>query len=86
MELISYKKNVEQGRAKVFSIGGGSIAFENDVIKNPERIYKLDTFSSIAAYCEEKKNILENIAKSYYSDGRITKEVYQAIISYILQK
>lgn len=54
MELISYKKNVEQGRAKVFSIGGGSIAFENDVIKNPERIYQLDSFSSIAKYCEEK--------------------------------
>ena len=54
MELISYKKNVEQERAKVFSIGGGSIAFENDVLKNPERVYKLDKFSAIAKYCAEK--------------------------------
>ena len=53
MELISYKKNVEQERVKVFSIGGGSIAFENDDVRNPEKIYKLDRFSSIAKYCEE---------------------------------
>ena len=54
MELISYKKNVEQERIKVFSIGGGSIAFENDVVRKSEKIYKLDKFSSIAKYCEEK--------------------------------
>lgn len=41
-------------RAKVFSIGGGSIAFENDALKNPDRVYKLDKFSAIAKYCEEK--------------------------------
>ena len=54
MELISYKENIEQEKAKVFSIGGGSIAFEHDVIHTPERIYKLDSFSSIAKYCEKK--------------------------------
>ncbi|MBQ2897251.1 MAG: L-serine ammonia-lyase [Clostridia bacterium] len=54
MELISYKKNIEQDRIRVFSIGGGSIAFENDVYETPERIYKLDKFTSIASYCEEK--------------------------------
>lgn len=54
MELISYMKNVEQERVKVFSIGGGSIAFENDDVRNPEKIYKLDKFNSIAKYCEEK--------------------------------
>ena len=54
MELISYKENIEQERVKVFSIGGGSIVFENDVAKNPERIYNQSSFSSIAKYCEEK--------------------------------
>ena len=54
MELISYKNNVEQERVKVFSIGGGSIAFENDVVRNPKRIYRLDKFSAIAKYCEEQ--------------------------------
>ena len=32
MELISYKKNEEQERKRVFSIGGGSIEFENAVV------------------------------------------------------
>ena len=72
MELISYMKNVEQERVKVFSIGGGSIAFENDVIKNPERIYQLDSFSSIAKYCEEKniklwEYAIENEDKDFVS-------------------
>ena len=72
MELISYKENVEQERVKVFSIGGGSIAFENDVVRNPERIYNLDSFSSIAKYCEEKnirlwQYVIENEDKDFSS-------------------
>ena len=54
MELISYKKDIEQERVRVFSIGGGSIAFENDVLTKPKRVYKLDKFSDISKYCEEK--------------------------------
>lgn len=54
MELISYKKNEELEKVKVFSIGGGSIVFEGDVITEPERIYKLNRFSDIAKYCEDK--------------------------------
>lgn len=54
MELIAYSGNKELSREKVFSIGGGSIAFENDVITPPERIYKLNKFSDISHYCEEK--------------------------------
>ena len=53
MELIAYKDDVEIERVKVFSIGGGSIAFENDVVEKPERIYKLDKFSTISRYCEQ---------------------------------
>ncbi len=54
MELIAYKNGEQQERVRVFSVGGGSIAFENDVIRKPKRIYRLDSFSSIATYCEEK--------------------------------
>lgn len=54
MELISYKGSEEIERTRVFSIGGGSIVFENDSADKPERIYNLDKFSSIAKYCEEK--------------------------------
>jgi len=54
MELISYKQDIEQESVKVFSIGGGSIAFEGDVVTEPERIYKLSSFSEIAKYCADK--------------------------------
>ena len=54
MELISYSGNTELERIKVFSIGGGSIAFENKAAETPAKIYKLNKFSSIAEYCKEK--------------------------------
>ena len=54
MELISYLGNKELDRTKVFSIGGGSIAFENDITEKPKKIYSLDKFGNIADYCEKK--------------------------------
>ena len=53
MELISYKKNVEQERVKVFSIGGGYIEFENMSPEKLENVYPHDKFTDIANYCEE---------------------------------
>ena len=55
MELVSYKDNVELERIRVFSIGGGSIVFENDTNCKPEKIYPLYKFSAISEYCENKK-------------------------------
>ncbi len=54
MELIAYKNGIEKEKVKVFSVGGGSIAFEGDVITEPERIYKQSSFSEIAKYCADK--------------------------------
>lgn len=54
MLLISYNGNTELDRARVLSLGGGSIAFENDTAKDIKRIYKLDKFSDIAEFCERK--------------------------------
>ncbi len=54
MELIAYKENTELDRTRVFSIGGGSIAFEDDIVKKPEKIYSLDKFIDIADYCEKR--------------------------------
>ena len=54
MELIAYKGNLETERVKVFSVGGGSIVFENETLQKCEQVYKLDKFSDIARYCEDK--------------------------------
>lgn len=70
MELISYKKNATLEQVRVFSIGGGSIIFENDVYEIPEKVYSLDKFSLILKYCEEKnirlwQYALENENKNF---------------------
>ena len=54
MELIAYKGNSELKRHRVFSVGGGSIKFENDNSANPGKTYPHNRFSLIAGYCEEK--------------------------------
>ncbi len=69
MELIAYKNDIETGRVKVFSVGGGRIVFENDIASKPKRIYKLDRFSDIAKYCEEKNIRVWQYAVENEDDG-----------------
>lgn len=52
LELIAYKGDEQVDKVKVFSVGGGSIAFEDYPVMPPEKIYKLNKFSDIADYCE----------------------------------
>ncbi len=54
MELIALKDRKEIARKRVFSIGGGSIVFENEEFISPRKIYSLYRFEDVAAYCEEK--------------------------------
>jgi len=54
MELIARKNGNEIGRARVLSVGGGSIVFENEEVENPEKKYKLSKFTDIADYCKNK--------------------------------
>ncbi len=72
IELVSYKDNVVIERVRVFSIGGGSIVFENDAVRKPEKVYELDKFSAISKYCENKnirlwQYALENEDKDFLS-------------------
>ena len=54
MDIISYKNGKETNRVRVLSVGGGSVVFENYPVIKPEKIYNLNKFSDIAAYCESK--------------------------------
>ncbi len=54
MLLISYNGNKVLDKARVFSIGGGSIAFENDIVQKPKPVYELCKFSDIANHCERE--------------------------------
>jgi len=52
--LIAYKNDVEIDKARIFSIGGGSIVFENSIYEKPKNVYQLHKFSDIAKYCKSK--------------------------------
>ena len=54
MELCAYKGDSLIDRARVMSVGGGSIAFEGGSIVKPSRIYECSSFSEIADYCKRQ--------------------------------
>ncbi len=71
MELIAYKNGRETDRVKVFSVGGGSIEFENMPSQKPVTLYKHKSFNEIAGYCREKQirlweYVLENENSEFY--------------------
>ena len=52
MDIIGFKSEKEVARARVMSIGGGSILFENESLKQTPDLYREHTFSDVAAYCK----------------------------------
>ena len=56
LDLIAYKNGKAICKNRVLSVGGGSIVFENQVVKTPTKIYNLSKFNDISGYCK-KKNI-----------------------------
>jgi len=81
MELVSLKAGKELERIRVFSVGGGSIAFENDTLKAPEKVYSHYKFEDIAAYCNEKSVRLWQYALECEKDGFIhyMHDIWQAM-------
>lgn len=69
MELIAYAEGSELCRKKVFSLGGGSIKFENGFMQKPKRIYSLDKFSDIAEHCRKNSLRLYQYAAETEGDG-----------------
>ena len=53
MDLIALRGDCEIGRARVMSVGGGSIVIEGCDDAKPPLIYRHDHFEDIAAYCKE---------------------------------
>lgn len=54
MDLVAYCGEEACGRARVFSVGGGSILFEGDATVDLPHIYPHALFEEIAAYCRKK--------------------------------
>ena len=52
LELIAYVNGEESDRARVFSVGGGSIVFESEEVLESENIYSETHFEEVAAICK----------------------------------
>lgn len=53
MDLFAYKGDVEIGKLRVMSVGGGEICFEGTPLAVPPDVYEMASFEHIAAYCRK---------------------------------
>ena len=67
MLLIALRDGQEISRARVCSVGGGSILFENAPAEQRKRIYPHSKFSDIAAYCDSRSIRLWEYVEEYES-------------------
>ena len=54
IDFIAYKNDIELGKKRYYSIGGGEIREEGNESLVPPEIYKENNFSEIAKYCKSK--------------------------------
>lgn len=52
IDFTAFKNNIELGRKRYYSIGGGEIRADGDTVLEPEEIYSHKNFTEIAAYCK----------------------------------
>lgn len=70
MDIVAYKGEKELGKARVLSVGGGSVESEQITVLKSKAVYKFRTFSDIFAYCREKdirlwEYVLENESEDF---------------------
>lgn len=81
MDLIAFYQEAELGRNRVQSVGGGSIVFENEVIKSPKRVYRLSQFADICELCKTRhiklwEYVLENEEETF---SEYMKTIWEAM-------
>ena len=87
MELCAYHGNMLLEKAHVYSVGGGSILFDDDTQNTPSRIYPLSTFRDIADDCKAHGQRLWEYALSVEGDALYTymEEVWEAMKASVLR-
>ncbi len=71
MEILALKDDEIIDKARIYSVGGGSIEFEGEPVDEKKKLYKQTTFKEIAEYCQNKRIKLwqyveENEDKDFY--------------------
>ena len=69
MSIKVFKENTLLATEKIFSIGGGSIMFEDSDYIPPKRIYKLDKFHDIYEHIKENNQRLYDFAIEIEDEG-----------------
>ena len=72
IDFIASKNNVELGRKRYYSIGGGEIRADDGETLLPEEIYKEKNFEEIAHYCKSKNIRLSDYV--FQNEGADIKE------------
>ncbi len=65
MDLMAYNNDEMIGKARVYSIGGGAIRFENMVHAETKDVYPHQSFDAIKAYCEQENIRLYDYVKRF---------------------
>ena len=86
MDIIGFKNKAEIARARVMSVGGGSISFENESKHQAPIIYCEHTFADIAEYCKAHSLKLWEYVAERESSGfwEYMEQVWQAMKQSIL--
>ncbi len=71
LDIVGFCGEDEIARERVMSVGGGSIAYLDGVIKKKPYIYSHHTFAEIAAYCKENSIHLWQYALEREDEGFI---------------
>ena len=69
MEIVGMEQGKEIARMQVMSVGGGSILYEGQDLEDAPGVYRLHTFSDIAAYCREHSLRLWEYAVEQEGEG-----------------
>ena len=86
MDLVGLCQGKEIARARVMSVGGGSILFEGQDPASIPRVYPESTFADIAAYCRENGLRLWEYALRYEDEeffsymGEVWQTMKQSIL------
>lgn len=68
MDIYAYKDGKEIGKKRVYSIGGGAIAFENEDTLTPSEVYPHNSYTEIAEYCAKKNIRIWEYVKEFEGD------------------
>ena len=69
MDIYAYKKDTLLGKKRVYSIGGGTIAFENEAICDLPEVYPHNSYKEIADYCAKKNIRIWQYVKEFEGDA-----------------